>query len=99
MIFPLNQLATQKQADDLRPKLNALGGGIVDIFLPDWMGGPAAFQQPSYVDPDGQQFFFLHFRYANGFVQNVALAANALARYGEAYAIPYILKPEIEAAR
>src|ERR1035438_1643780 len=50
--FNPNQLATWKQARELKSKINSsrpfknVGVSVTDIFIPEWVGGPGGFQEP-----------------------------------------------------
>lgn len=53
-----NQLATYQEAQEIAKQLGAIGGGVVDTYIPEY-GGP-------YVQPENGPSKFLHFRFANG---------------------------------
>jgi hypothetical protein len=53
-----NQLATVDEAKEIAKELGAIGGGVVDTYVPEY-GGP-------YVPPANGNAKFLHFRFANG---------------------------------
>ncbi|MDQ6706173.1 MAG: hypothetical protein M3Z85_09410 [Acidobacteriota bacterium] len=94
--FNRTQLATWQQARDLAQKLSAgpivVGNGVKPenknqqlsgIYIPDWQGGPANFQQPHFTDKEtGEDFFFLHFRFRNGAEgMNVGLILDTMKRF------------------
>ncbi len=94
--FNIAQLATWDQARECAAKLGAgpfvVGGGVKPetpnpatsgIYTPDWLGGPAAFPEPHYFDPQtGLKYYYLHFRFRNGAEgMNVGLIMDRFRRY------------------
>ena len=53
-----NQLATPQEAQEIAKQLGAIGGGVVDTYVPEY-GGP-------FTQPENGPAKFLHFRFANG---------------------------------
>jgi hypothetical protein len=53
-----NQLATFEEAKQISDQLGAIGGGVVDTYIPEY-GGP-------FVQPSDGPSKFLHFKFANG---------------------------------
>ncbi len=53
-----NQLATREEADQIAKALGSIGGGVVEIYIPEY-GGP-------YVVPEDGPRKFYHFRFQNG---------------------------------
>jgi hypothetical protein len=95
--FPFNpaQLSTWEQARELARKLSEgpvlVGGGVLPetgdpktsgLYVPEWLGGPAQFPEPSRVDSEGNKHFFIHFRFRNGAEgMNAGLVADRFRRY------------------
>ena len=94
--FNIAQLATWDQARQYAKILSSgpivVGGGVhvenhdpnvSGIYIPNWSGGPAGFQEPNYIDPvTGVKYLFLHFRFVNGASgMNVGLIMDKFKRY------------------
>jgi len=94
-LFNTNQLASFEEARNLRDFLMAspyfqpavIAPETQDptqsgIFIPEWVGGPGGFPEPNYTDPVTHvKYFFLHYRWSNGFVGNVGLIIDKFRRY------------------
>jgi hypothetical protein len=92
--FNVAQLATWEQARDLAARLSqgplVVGNGVAaesqnpdtsGIYIPAWLT-QTGFQAPHYVDADGNQFLYLHFRFNNGAEgMNVGLVREQFKRY------------------
>lgn len=99
------QLATWKQARNLAPMLESVGGGVLPetgnpltsgIYVPQWLGGPAAHPEPSQA-VEGDTKWFLHFRFRNGAEgMNVGLILDRFKRYPTSPA--YVLRTLAEEA-
>ena len=96
VLFNTAQLATWDDARKYAAILSAgpivVGGGVkpetsdktkTGIYIPDWDGGPASFQEPIYTDPQtGTQYLWLHYRFTNGATgMNVGLIIDKFKRY------------------
>jgi hypothetical protein len=94
--FNMAQLATWEDARQYANILSAgpivVGNGVSPessdpetsgIYIPVWVGGPAGFAEPDYVDPQtGKKYFFLHYRFRNGAEgMNVGLIMDKFARF------------------
>ncbi len=53
-----NQLATMEEAKDIAAKLSAIGGGVAEIYIPDYLG--------PYAPPEDGAAKFYHFKFRNG---------------------------------
>ena len=53
-----NQLATLPEAQDIARDLVNIGGGVVDIYIPEYLG--------PYRPPEIGDAKFYHFKFANG---------------------------------
>jgi hypothetical protein len=53
-----NQLATIEEAKSIATRLGSIGGGIADIYIPEYMG--------PYSAPENGTAKFYHFRFRNG---------------------------------
>jgi hypothetical protein len=82
--FNPNQLATWKQARELKSRINSsrpfknVGISVTDIFIPEWVGGPGGFQEPQAGGT-----YWLHFNFSNGSVNNVGLILTEFGIYPE----------------
>lgn len=93
--FNRNQLSTWEDARATARLISdgpiTVGGGVKPetkvglsgIYIPEWFGGPAAFEEPQDVDEvTGKQYWFIHFRFNNGAEgMNAGLIADQFRRY------------------
>ena len=85
-----NQLATYDEAAAIAKQLTAVGGGVVDTYIPLYEG--------PYVPPENGPSKFLHFRFANGADGfNVGLI-RAFMQYSP-MRWPLMIETEVNAAR
>lgn len=85
-----NQLATVQEAAEIANQLGAIGGGVIDTYIPQYEG---PFQPPAEGDAK-----FLHFRFLNGADGfNVGLI-RAFMQYSP-LRWPLMVGAEVEAAR
>ena len=85
-----NQLATLLEAQEIAKQLSAIGGGVVDTYVPEYEG--------PFAPPENGPAKFLHFRFANGADGfNVGLI-RAFMQYSP-LRWPAMIGTEVEAAR
>lgn len=53
-----NQLATIEEAKSIATRLGSIGGGVADIYIPEYTG--------PYSAPENGSAKFYHFRFKNG---------------------------------
>ena len=95
-IFNRKQLATWDEARECARLVSggpiAVGDGVKPetrdlktsgIFIPEWLPGPSAFDEPHDVDEKtGKEYWFIHLRFNNGAEgMNVGLILDQFRRY------------------
>ena len=53
-----NQLATMEEAKAIAQQLNTTGGGVKEVYIPEYLG--------PYAVPESGNSKFFHYRFANG---------------------------------
>jgi hypothetical protein len=83
-----NQFATYEEAQSIASQLGPIGGGVKDIYIPEYLG-------PFSTPEMGERKFF-HFRFQNGAEGfNVGLVRTTIRQFANSW--PSMIGLEVEA--